>query len=90
MTLARASSTRQPVMRRCGDTDALKRVLGASKYRDGLLLTPNAAIDTYDDHRMAMSFAILGCAVPGITIRDPGCVAKTFPGFFDVLASTVR
>jgi 3-phosphoshikimate 1-carboxyvinyltransferase len=42
-----------------------------------------AEIDTYGDHRMAMSFAVLGLAVPGITIRDPGCVAKSFPGFWE-------
>ena len=41
-------------------------------------------IETYQDHRMAMSFAVLGLRVPGISIADPGCVAKTFPGFFDV------
>jgi 3-phosphoshikimate 1-carboxyvinyltransferase len=50
------------------------------------LSTP-AAIDTYDDHRMAMSFAL--AALGGITVRinDPGCVAKTFPGYFEALAS---
>ncbi len=44
-----------------------------------------AEIETYDDHRIAMSFAIIGLAVPGVSIRDPGCVAKTFPDFFDRL-----
>ena len=34
---------------------------------------------------MAMSFALLGLRVPGIEIADPGCVAKTFPGYFDAL-----
>jgi 3-phosphoshikimate 1-carboxyvinyltransferase len=57
---------------------------------DGLTITPGpvapAAIETYDDHRMAMSFAIAGLAAPGITIRDPGCVAKTFPDFFEQLS----
>lgn len=45
------------------------------------------AIDTYDDHRMAMSFAILGLppASPGVTINDPRCVEKTFPDFFQYL-----
>ncbi|HTO70117.1 MAG TPA: 3-phosphoshikimate 1-carboxyvinyltransferase [Myxococcota bacterium] len=47
-------------------------------------LTP-ASIATYDDHRMAMSFAVAGLAVDGITIQNPECVAKTFPGFFDEL-----
>lgn len=45
-----------------------------------------AAIDTYDDHRMAMSFALAGLRVPGVVIRDPGCVAKTWPDYFDALA----
>lgn len=53
---------------------------------DGLTITPRtispAAIETYDDHRMAMSFAVAGLRAPGITILDPGCVAKTFPGYF--------
>ena len=44
-----------------------------------------ATIQTYDDHRMAMSFALLGLRAPGISIADPGCVAKTFPDYFDVL-----
>jgi 3-phosphoshikimate 1-carboxyvinyltransferase len=48
--------------------------------------TPQPArIETYDDHRMAMSFALLGLRVPGIEIADPGCVSKTFPGFWDAL-----
>ena len=48
-------------------------------------------IQTYEDHRVAMSFAILGCTdlrgdgQPWLTIRNPGCCAKTFPGFFDEL-----
>ncbi len=44
-----------------------------------------ATIETYDDHRMAMSFALAGLAVPGVSIRNPGCVAKTWPDFFRVL-----
>ena len=39
-------------------------------------------VATYDDHRIAMSFALVGLRVAGITIADPGCVAKTFPSFF--------
>jgi 3-phosphoshikimate 1-carboxyvinyltransferase len=42
-------------------------------------------IRTFDDHRIAMSFALAGLGVPGVVIEDPGCVAKTFPGFFDAL-----
>lgn len=41
-----------------------------------------ATIDTYDDHRMAMSFAIAGLRVPNVVIANPGCVAKTFPDFW--------
>lgn len=43
-----------------------------------------APIDTHDDHRIAMSFAVAGLAVPGILISDPGCVEKSFPGFWEV------
>lgn len=46
-----------------------------------------AQIDTYNDHRMAMSFALLGIKVPGIRLRDPSCVKKTFPNFFQKLAA---
>ena len=56
---------------------------------DWLRITPGplrpASIRTYDDHRMAMSFALAGLRAPGIVIEDPGCVAKTWPDFFAVL-----
>ncbi len=45
-----------------------------------------AEIETYGDHRMAMCFAILGLKVPGVRIKDPACVKKTFPNFFQKLA----
>ena len=52
---------------------------------DGLEIAPSAmrpaAIETYDDHRIAMSFAVTGLKLGGVKIKDPGCVAKTFPGF---------
>jgi len=44
-----------------------------------------AVIETYDDHRMAMSFAVIGLAQPGVTIADPACVNKTFPNFWRTL-----
>jgi 3-phosphoshikimate 1-carboxyvinyltransferase len=47
-------------------------------------VTP-ASVATYQDHRMAMSFAVAGLGVDGIVIQDPECVGKTFPGFFDEL-----
>jgi len=70
------------------------RKLGArvDEQADGLVIDPpapealhGARIATYDDHRMAMSFALAGLRVPGVTILDPGCVAKTYPGFWDEL-----
>jgi 3-phosphoshikimate 1-carboxyvinyltransferase len=45
-----------------------------------------AEIETYDDHRIAMCFGMLGLRVPGIRLRNPGCVRKTFPNFFAKLA----
>jgi 3-phosphoshikimate 1-carboxyvinyltransferase len=56
------------------------------EFADGLTIYPStiqpAAVDTYDDHRMAMAFAVIGLVVPGIRINDPGCTRKTFPDFF--------
>ena len=46
-----------------------------------------AEIETYNDHRMAMCFAILGLKVPGIKIKNPACVKKTFPNFFQKVAA---
>ena len=48
-------------------------------------LLHGAEIDTYDDHRMAMSLAMAGLRIPGVMILDPGCTAKTYPGFWDDL-----
>ena len=63
----------------------------ASADDDGFTIVPgpvrSGTVETYDDHRMAMSFTVLGLAQPGISIADPGCVAKTFPAFFDVIES---
>jgi 3-phosphoshikimate 1-carboxyvinyltransferase len=46
-----------------------------------------AEIETYNDHRMALCFAILGLKIPGIKIKNPACVKKTFPNFFQKLAT---
>ncbi len=63
----------------------------AEEEADGFVVHPGtpqpAQISTYDDHRMAMSFALLGLRSEGIAITDPGCVSKTFPHYFDVLES---
>ena len=53
---------------------------------EGNVLTP-AAVDTYDDHRMAMAFSVIGLAAPAgtVTINDPDCVNKTYPNYWDDL-----
>jgi 3-phosphoshikimate 1-carboxyvinyltransferase len=70
-------------LRRCG--------IEAHEKDDGFVVQPGAPrparVRTYDDHRMAMSFALLGLAAPGIEIEGPDCVAKTFPGFWTALES---
>ena len=69
------------------------RKLGAEvdEFADGLTIHPGplhgAEIDTYDDHRMAMSMALAGLRVPGGVIRDPDCVRKTYPEYFKDLGS---
>lgn len=69
------------------------RKLGAivEELPDGLRITPAplrpAVIDTYQDHRMAMSLSLVGLRQPGIFINDPGCTAKTYPGFWNDLRS---
>jgi 3-phosphoshikimate 1-carboxyvinyltransferase len=69
-------------LRRCG--------IDAEETDDGFVVRPGtpspARIRTYDDHRMAMSFALLGLRVPGIEIDDPEVVAKTFPGYWDAVS----
>jgi 3-phosphoshikimate 1-carboxyvinyltransferase len=64
--------------------------IDAREEPDGFVVHPGtpqpARVRTYDDHRMAMSFALLGLRVPGIEIEDPDCVAKTFPGYWEALA----
>jgi 3-phosphoshikimate 1-carboxyvinyltransferase len=70
--------------------------LGAAvrEIEDGLEIAPSplrrAAVETYDDHRIAMAFSVVGLKMAGIRIKNPGCVAKTYPEFFDDLASLTR
>jgi 3-phosphoshikimate 1-carboxyvinyltransferase len=67
------------------------RRLGVSvaELPDGLVIQPAppqpAIVQTYNDHRMAMSFAITAARSPGVQIADPACVAKTVPGFWSLL-----
>ena len=70
-------------------TELNRAGIQADEFEDGLTITPGpakpAAIHTYDDHRMAMSFALLGLKHEGIEILDPGCTSKTYPQFFQDL-----
>jgi 3-phosphoshikimate 1-carboxyvinyltransferase len=76
----------------------LKRVgVRAEDHEDGFTVWPaeagqlhGADIETYNDHRMAMCFSVLGLKVPGIRIKNPSCVNKTFPNFFDKLEQLRR
>jgi 3-phosphoshikimate 1-carboxyvinyltransferase len=76
-------------------TNELRR-LGATvvERQDGWDISPSelkgAIVETYDDHRMAMSFAVTGLKTAGIRIANPACVGKTFPDFFDRFSAATR
>lgn len=80
---------------RIGDLARELRKLGArvDESDDGLTITPatlhGCEIDTYDDHRMAMSLSLVGLRIPDVVIRDPDCTAKTYPGFWEDMRSLV-
>jgi 3-phosphoshikimate 1-carboxyvinyltransferase len=67
-------------------TELRKLGVQVEEFPDGMRIHPSAirpgAVDTYDDHRMAMAFSVIGLVEPGIRINDPGCTRKTFPDFF--------
>lgn len=71
-------------------TELRKLDLKVEEHTDGMTIHPGTmkptSIATYDDHRMAMSFALIGLKVPGVVIEDPGCTAKTYPKYFEDLA----
>ena len=79
-------------------TTELRRMgITVEEFADGITIHPGAPIPaeihTYNDHRMAMAFALTGLKSPGIIIMDPACTAKTFPDFFDQFSNiltTVR
>jgi 3-phosphoshikimate 1-carboxyvinyltransferase len=65
------------------------------EHPDGMTIYPckdirPTKIQTYNDHRMAMAFSLIGLRAPGIEIENPGCVSKTFPNYFDVLEKMVN
>lgn len=69
-------------------TELRKLGIEVKEFQDGLTVypgTPQAAtLDSYDDHRVAMSIALIGSRIPGIRINDPGCVSKTCPSYFEL------
>ena len=73
-------------------TELSKCGANVTETGDALEILPSplhgAEIETYNDHRMAMCFAVLGLKVPGIKIKNPACVKKTFPNFFQKLAAS--
>ena len=75
-------------------TELRKIGIPVQESEDGLAIeggpAKGAKIETYDDHRIAMSFAILGLAVPGISIQNPDCVGKSFPDFWEKLGGLYR
>ncbi|MEW4455772.1 3-phosphoshikimate 1-carboxyvinyltransferase [Bremerella sp. JC817] len=78
---------------RIGDLACELRKLGAAveELEDGMVITPGtlqpARIETYNDHRMAMSLALVGLRQPGVVITNPACTSKTYPLFFEDLAA---
>jgi 3-phosphoshikimate 1-carboxyvinyltransferase len=71
-------------------TELTRLGVQVNEHGDGMTIHPcnefhPATVQTYNDHRMAMAFSLIGLRVPGISIENPGCVSKTFPNYFDVL-----
>ena len=93
-TIRNVAHIRHKESDRIGDLVSELRKLGAIAVElpDGLRVTPaplhtGAELDTYDDHRMAMSLSLAGLKIPGVVIRNPECVTKTYPQYFVDLAS---
>jgi 3-phosphoshikimate 1-carboxyvinyltransferase len=95
-TIRNVSNLRLKECDRISATATELRKLGAAvdEFPDGVRIMPGklhgAEIETYDDHRMAMSFALAGLRIPGVIIKNPDCVTKTFPGFFRTLEMLYR
>lgn len=81
---------------RIGDLARELRKVGATveEFEDGLTIIPgelkSAELDTYNDHRMAMSLALIGLQQPGIRIRNPECTIKTYPNYFEDLEKIIQ
>ncbi|MFN5756425.1 MAG: 3-phosphoshikimate 1-carboxyvinyltransferase [Planctomycetia bacterium] len=95
-TIRNVAHIRDKETDRIGDLARELRKLGArvDESRDGLTIHPHslhaATLDTYDDHRMAMSLALAGLLTPGVRINDPACVGKTFPDYWERLATIAK
>ena len=73
-------------------TELTRLGVRVEEHADGMTIHPvekmrPAIIQTYNDHRMAMAFSLIGLRFDGVTVENPACVSKTFPGYFDVLES---
>lgn len=71
-------------------TELARLGVEVDEHEDGMTIYPcdniqPATVQTYNDHRMAMAFSLMGLRLPGIAIEDPNCVSKTFPDYFEVL-----
>ncbi|MBN1453232.1 MAG: 3-phosphoshikimate 1-carboxyvinyltransferase [Anaerolineales bacterium] len=71
-------------------TELTRLGVRVDEHEDGMTIYPcdeirPATVRTYNDHRMAMAFSLIGLRVPGVVIENPSCVSKTFPNFFEVL-----
>ncbi|MBO4980547.1 MAG: 3-phosphoshikimate 1-carboxyvinyltransferase [Lachnospiraceae bacterium] len=70
-------------------TELSKMKIRCEETQDSITIYPGTPapsfVDTYDDHRMAMGFSLIGLRAPGIAIKDPGCCRKTFENYFEVL-----
>jgi 3-phosphoshikimate 1-carboxyvinyltransferase len=71
-------------------TELMRLGVRVDEYEDGMTIYPcdniqPATVQTYNDHRMAMAFSLIGLRFAGVIIENPSCVSKTFPDFFEVL-----
>jgi 3-phosphoshikimate 1-carboxyvinyltransferase len=71
-------------------TELMRLGVRVEEHEDGMTIYPSerispAAVQTYNDHRMAMAFSLIGLRAEGIRIENPACVSKTFPNFFEIL-----
>lgn len=75
-------------------TELGKMGISCDEQKDSITIYPGnptpSVVETYDDHRMAMGFSLIGLRVPGITIGNPGCCRKTFEDYFDVLENCIQ